>query len=780
MTQNVLDLAAVRAQHTLLLLQLLWHEDLSRVDLSRRVGLSRSAISSIVAELIEAGLVLEGGQRAAGGAGRRATLLRLNAGAVRLLAADLGASHLRVALLDLRCRILHVLEEPCDILQGPQGGALDPAVERSEGVSRSNHAPLSTVRDIAGHFEHPARRKHMKHKVLMAALLGLGLLTACGTTAGGAGGGRFSLWGAVSMPGDAGKSSQSAQAGYSVQPARTKVAALPWITPGNREAAEVVPGEFIVRLRPGMAAQAATLSAAGLRLARVERGGLQDFSLYRAAGGLSAQRMTAQRMADTLAALRARPDVLSAEPNRVLHLFATPNDPLHPVQWDHDLMNLPAAWDRTTGKPVTVAVVDSGILPDHPDLKGKLLPGYDFVSDPDNAADGDGPDPDPTDPTDDSHYHGSHVAGTIGASANNGLGIAGASWGARILPLRALGTEGGSTMDIMRAVYWAAGGELDGMPKNPNPAQVINMSLGGKGACGDLQQQVFGELAQAGVIVVVAAGNSDDDANQYNPASCPNVITVGAVGPDGARAPYSNYGSRIDIMAPGGNTDLDVTIGDVTLPGGILSTVKTASGKLGYDVLQGTSMASPQIAGLVALLKGQEPNLTTAQVIARLKASAHPLGAGCDRPNGCGPGLVDAARLLSGTGGGGGGGGKPTPPPTKELSTYVFAFYTQDGDPDHIDVDRSQYREVSQDRLRKLFRIEGLTPGTYIALAWQDLNGNLDVDDGEPVGVYPQLLDLRGGDRGDVNIALKPFSAQSLRPASDSQRRAMQSLLQRH
>lgn len=119
MMQNVLDLAAVRAQHTLLLLQLLWHEDLSRVDLSRRVGLSRSAISSIVAELMAAGLVLEVGQRAAGGVGRRATLLRLNAGAVHLLAVDLGASHLRVALLDLRCRILHVLEEPCDVLQGP-------------------------------------------------------------------------------------------------------------------------------------------------------------------------------------------------------------------------------------------------------------------------------------------------------------------------------------------------------------------------------------------------------------------------------------------------------------------------------------------------------------------------------------------------------------------------------------------------------------------------------------------------------------------------------------
>ncbi len=615
-------------------------------------------------------------------------------------------------------------------------------------------------------------------KMAAAALLGASLLAACsGGNSGGAGGGaRHSLWGAVSTPGDAGSSQAAAHPAYTVRPNATPPARLPWITPGHTAQADsnAITGEFIVRLKPGVAARSATLTAAGVRLARVDGEGLLDYQLYRAQTRLSASSVHA-----TLAALQARSDVVSAEPNRRLGLFATPNDPLHPLQWDHDLMNLPKAWNTTTGKSITVAVVDSGILLQHPDLKAKIVPGYDFVSDADNAADGDGPDPDPTDPTADSHYHGSHVAGTIAASANNGAGIAGANWAAKILPVRALGTQGGSTMDIMRGVYWASGGEVDGVPNNPNPASVINMSLGGEGACTDLQQQVFDDLAQRGVVVVVAAGNSDDDANLYNPASCRNVVTVGAVGPDAARAPYSNYGSRIDIMAPGGNTDLNVTLGDVTLPGGILSTVKSAEGKLGYDVLQGTSMASPQIAGLVALLKGQEPALTTAQVVARLKASAHPMGAECDRANGCGPGIVDAAALLTGSG----GGTQPDPntPPTDTLSTYVFALNTPDGDPDHIDADLSQYREVTQDRLRKLYRIENLEPGQYIALAWQDLNGNLDVDDGEPAGVYPNLLDLRGSDRGDVNIDLAPFSAQHAgKRASDAQRAAIRALMQRH
>ncbi|MBF6593900.1 MAG: S8 family peptidase [Thermaceae bacterium] len=449
---------------------------------------------------------------------------------------------------------------------------------------------------------------------------------------------------------------------------------------------EFVPGEVIVRFKPSVSLQSVqTLQVAGISLQRMSGLGLTDTALYR----------TTTSTSDTLAlveVLRQRADVLYAQPNYLMQALATPNDPAFPIQWDFAAMKLPTAWDieKGTSSPVTVAVVDTGMLSQHPDLAGKTLPGYDFITDPRQANDGDGRDPNPEDPGDNpgkqSSYHGSHVAGTIAATTNNAVGVAGISWGAKILPVRVLGVGGGASSDIIAGILWAAGIHVDGVPDNPNPAQVINLSLGGKYTCDQAPayQDAFNQVAAKGAIVAVAAGNSSDDASLYSPASCSGVITVGASETRNFRAYYSNYGPRIDVIAPGGDTSVGTinkvcgTNGDQFCPDGILSTIKNdASGQYIYAFYQGTSMASPHVAGLLALMKSKNPSLTAAAALDILKRTAHPLtteactgkpSAALDKvapnfPNlaasDCGAGLVDATAALQAVGGG--GGGTPTP-----------------------------------------------------------------------------------------------------------------------
>ncbi len=409
----------------------------------------------------------------------------------------------------------------------------------------------------------------------------------------------------------------------------------------GRPTADFVPGEAIVKFRPGVQAQVLS----GVRPLRDL--GLEGTGLYELSG-LGAQSVGAE--ADTLrqiAELSARADVEYAHPNYLLEATAEPNDPLYARQWHLRALNLPAAWDQTTGSAeVTVAVIDSGVLPGHPDLAPKLLPGYDFVE-ADFSGDGDGRDGDPTDPG--GSFHGSHVAGTAAASTNDGVGVAGVSWGARLLPVRVLGVEAGAgtLADAIDGILWSVGASVPGTPRNPNPADVLNLSLGGDFLCSQAQgfQEAFDRAAAAGAAVIVAAGNDNSDASYFTPSSCGGVVVVGATTFRNERAPYSNFGARIDVMAPGGNLDEDADADG--FPDGVLSSVfDPAGGGNTYAYFQGTSMAAPHVAGLVALMKSVQPGLTPAEVLGVLRRTARPLTAASCRP-GCGAGLVDAAAALA-------------------------------------------------------------------------------------------------------------------------------------
>ncbi|MFC6986474.1 S8 family peptidase [Streptomyces cirratus] len=371
--------------------------------------------------------------------------------------------------------------------------------------------------------------------------------------------------------------------------------------------------------------------------------------------------------ADVMAQFRADPDVAYVEPDSRAYAMATPDDTEYAKQWDlfeaTAGMNVPAAWDKSTGSGVTVAVIDTGYVT-HSDVAPNIVAGYDFISDSTAARDGNGRDNNPADQGDwsaagecgtgstasGSSWHGTHVAGTIAAATGNAKGIAGIAYNAKIQPVRVLGKCGGATSDIVDAITWASGGSVPGVPANATPAKVINMSLGGSGTCGTSYQNAINAAVARGTTVVVAAGNSNADAAGFTPASCNNVITVAASNRTGDRSFYSNFGTRIDITAPGGETRRATdTPGTVTTPeNGILSSLNagaTTPGAEIYKPYQGTSMASPHVAGLAALLVAAKPSLTPAQVKAAIKANARPLAGTCT--GGCGAGLADAAATVN-------------------------------------------------------------------------------------------------------------------------------------
>ena len=442
-------------------------------------------------------------------------------------------------------------------------------------------------------------------------------------------------------------------------------------------------------------------------------------------------RVAAAQQAALLARLALDPDVEWAEVDLRLHrassvpddpLFAAnplPSPPQHPAvgQWflraptaeAPAAIDAVAAWARTRGNPdLVVAVLDTGVRFDHPDLAGKLLPGHDFVSDPATANDGDGRDADASDPGDYllardlgtpafpfddcgtqpqfSSWHGTQVAGLIAAATDNATGIAGAGWNLRVLPVRVLGKCGGRESDIAAAIRWAAGLEVPGEPSNPHPARVINLSLGAQAPCSPLFADAIAAARAAGAVVVAAAGNQGVAVNR--PANCPGVVAVAGVRHVGTKVGYSSLGPEVALAAPAGNC--------VNLAGPCLYPLVTTSNTgstvpaapsytgSGNDATIGTSFAAPLAAAAAGLMLSVQPGLSPDELAHRLRSSSRAFPAAADpgvpdcrvptgfsaveqlecrcTTNTCGAGLLDvgaavarAAEPLPAAGGGGGG-----------------------------------------------------------------------------------------------------------------------------
>lgn len=355
----------------------------------------------------------------------------------------------------------------------------------------------------------------------------------------------------------------------------------------------------------------------------------------------------------TIKALNARDDVEYAEPNFIRHALLTPNDPLYAQQYHYKSIKLPQAWDLTSGSSdVIVAVIDSGAFVDHPDLDGKLAFGYDFISDTSISRDGDGIDSNPDDPGDSpqrgaSSWHGTHVTGTVSAITGNNRGGAGAGGLTRVMPLRVLGLNGeGSSYDVIQAVRYAAGLSNDSNTTPSQRADIINLSLGAASSS-NAEQEVITAARDAGVIIVAAAGNSNS-ASPFYPASYNGVVSVSATAPDNTRAYYSNYGSRIDVAAPGGDLRFD-TNGDGQNDGVISTSVDDSSGSRqeSYALQQGTSMATPHVAAVAALMKAVHPTMTPAQFDNLLSAGDITDDIGdSGRDNDFGHGLINAYKAV--------------------------------------------------------------------------------------------------------------------------------------
>lgn len=401
----------------------------------------------------------------------------------------------------------------------------------------------------------------------------------------------------------------------------------------RRERAENAARERLVRVAQGAGVAMLDQRPLGsqhrlMRFARMQRSAALDNALRR---------------------MRLHPEVESVEPDVLMKRLAVPSDPDYLVrQWylrppatgGAAAINAEQAWDRSTGSAsLTVAVLDTGVRLQHPELAGRLWPGYDFVSEVEFAGDGNGRDADPSDPGDwvtstgnpapvqqlvdaglcdvePSSWHGTFIAGQIGALTNNAQGIAAVGWAPKVLPVRVAGQCGAFLSDLLDGMRWAAGLAVAGAPVNANPARVVNLSFGGEGACSPAYQSAIDDITAAGSLLVVAAGNGS--APLTRPADCQKVLAVGAVAQSGAKASYSSWGPAMGLMTPGGTSPTPTLIWGLDNSGAQGPVADT----FGYKA--GTSFSAPMAAGVAALMLSVNPALTPSQLVARMRAGARP------------------------------------------------------------------------------------------------------------------------------------------------------------
>jgi len=367
-----------------------------------------------------------------------------------------------------------------------------------------------------------------------------------------------------------------------------------------------MPGEFIVRMKPGASA-AAALSQGGLRSMNMQAEPIGNpalgISLVRSAAGVRAANVGADQQ--TLANLRSNPAVLYAEPNMIVKLNlpaatepalrdaapqAFPNDPMFEKQYAHQRMQSQKGWEVEQGnKDFILAIVDTGVDMKHPDLAAKMLPGYNTVDDNPTVEDGNG--------------HGTHCAGIAAAITNNGAGVAGVAPNVKILPVQVLSKEGyGSYESVANGIIWAA----------DHGAKVISMSLGGPSSSAVITDAVKHALAKDAMLIA-ASGNDGNSSISY-PAGVPGVMAVGATDSADKIARFSQFGKHLSVSAPGVN---------------ILSTFPTYATDMpgvNYGSISGTSMATPAVSGLAALVRSKYPQLNAAQVKAHIEATADDTG----------------------------------------------------------------------------------------------------------------------------------------------------------
>jgi serine protease len=440
------------------------------------------------------------------------------------------------------------------------------------------------------------------------------------------------------------------------------------LTSGMKSSGESY-SRFIVKFSPAALARGNSATARLNVLNAAGRGvGLSRISELRqlATGGhvISTERGLSNAEAEQfMRSIAADGDVEYVEIDRLNKPLLTPNDTNYSQQWgynDSDAgIRANEAWDVATGAGTVVAVLDTGITT-HSDLNANILPGYDFIADTFVANDGNGRDSNPADPGDwvtanqcggthaaqNSSWHGTHVAGTVAAVTNNAKGVAGTAFNAKIVPVRVLGKCGGYDSDIADAIIWASGGTVSGVPANANPAEVINLSLGGSGACGATTQSAINTAVNNGTVLAIAAGNDNVNVSNASPANCANVIAVASVTSTGARSSFSNYGNGIDIAAPGSS---------------IMSTLNSGTqgpGSESYASYSGTSMATPHVAGVIALMQSVATTpRTPAQIETLIKANFRSFPSTPSQT--IGPGIIDAKKLVDAV-----NGGTPPPPPT--------------------------------------------------------------------------------------------------------------------